>query len=694
MRRLLRRQVARAGLLAFLFTCGASAQTSAGDALGAGDQGMTLIVSPSAVPPNVAASLTARVLDSRGMPVSGVMLGVDGATTTGSIPVTSTGPTQITIQAVPAGSIRVTASKDGFQSVTANVTIAAPKSPATVTTISPEMGIVAQGVTLTRPAHVNDPLFFQWRATTDATQRGSLTFADGSVLNLDRNTSVLIKSPSRTFIQTGQVFLQITQGGSAHDLETGNAVAASLGTRYAVRVHNGAATFSVLNGRLSVRNAGKAVSLGPGQETSFSGGAQPSAPGASSSSGPASWARTLPALASANTAAIAYLLRNKGHRLDFFSIESQTVTQSIALPNAALGDSLSRDGSTLLLATTAGVLALPAAGGVPRSAGPTMKTAALSPMPGTLVAVADVSAAAIDVIDTSTGGVTHRIALGYPPTGIAASPDGSTGVVTGKGRVSLVNLQLGAVLVARHVAGLPGRPSYAADSTLAYVPIPAEGTLLEMSAAANGLVGRIRLGPAKSVFPSSVAGTDGRVYVADSSGRSIDVVDPAHLRVLTRFHVAAHPLGVALAPDGKLAVVTSAPSVFLEIDPTDGFILGRVPFANLYTPLTVAAGQVLNRPGAQPAGSRTYSVTLGSSVVLPTPATPVPAATPVYGQTTSTATSQATPPEVQSTATPAQTATRQPTPKYSPPLSATPTGNPNAPPSATATPTPTATYVS
>jgi YVTN family beta-propeller protein len=695
-----RRRVTRAVLLFMLIACGVQAPSANNLVFGASNQGMTLIVSPSAVPPNAVSSLTIRVLDGRGAQITGVTLQLAGATSSSVIPVTASGPSQISIRALAAGAIQITASKSGFQSTTADVSIAAPRSPATVTSLAPEMGIVAQGVTVTRDAHLNDPLFFQWRATTNASQRGTLTFADGSVLSLDHNTSVLIKSPARTFVQTGQVFLQITQGGSAHDLETGTAIAASLGTRYAVRVRNRVATFSVLNGRLNVRDAGKAVSLGPGQETRFTLGAQPGAPGTPSSAGPASWASTLPALATANASAIAYLLRDKGHSLDFFSIESQTVTRSIALPNAAIGDSLSRDGTTLLLATTAGVLAVPAAGGAVTPVSPPMRTAALSPMPGALVAVANVSASAIDVVDTSTGTITRHIALGYKPTGVSASPDGGTGVVTGNRRVSLVDLLHGIVLGTQTVAGAPGRPSYAADNTLGFVPIPAAGTLLELSATARGPVGRVRLGPKKSVFPSSVAGTDGRVYVADSSGKSIDVVDPAHLRVLARIHVDAHPLGIALAPDGKLAVVTSGPSVFLEIDPTDGFILGRVPFANLYIPLTVIASQVLNRPAAQPAGSRTYSVVLGSSLIAPPIATPAPSATPaestppatpIYGQPTATAASQATPIVASPTITVLPSATPTPRPQgYLATFTATPhpTATNTAIPTSTHTPVP------
>jgi len=58
----------------------------------------------------------------------------------------------------------------------------------------------------------------------------------------------------------------------------GGAVAASLGTRYAVSSQQGKATITVLSGRVTVLNGGKSVSIGANQQSSIQGRTAPSAP--------------------------------------------------------------------------------------------------------------------------------------------------------------------------------------------------------------------------------------------------------------------------------------------------------------------------------------------------------------------------------------------------------------------------------
>ena len=79
------------------------------------------------------------------------------------------------------------------------------------------------------------------------------------MLDLDYNSEVLIKSPTRIYLTSGQVFLQVVAGGQSHDVVAGMAVAASLGTRYMVSLVGGTPSVTVEFGRASLLVNGKIV---------------------------------------------------------------------------------------------------------------------------------------------------------------------------------------------------------------------------------------------------------------------------------------------------------------------------------------------------------------------------------------------------------------------------------------------------
>jgi ferric-dicitrate binding protein FerR (iron transport regulator) len=235
----------------------------------------------------------------------------------------------VTLRISPSGSGPITfqVSKSGYVPVTGRITVAPSPAAASVSALRPSLLLQPAGTTSTHEARVHDSLYFQWVARAGPTDRGSLSFADGSVMDIDHNTQVSIKSPSRTFLQTGQVFLQIVSGGQSHDIETGSAVAASLGTRYLVSVKGKVTVVTVLSGRLIVHNGGKAVSIGANQQSSITGNAPPGAPHTVNAANLVTWASGLPVAPNAATARIAYLLLQHGTQLGTFSLDNHDPEQ-------------------------------------------------------------------------------------------------------------------------------------------------------------------------------------------------------------------------------------------------------------------------------------------------------------------------------------------------------------------------------
>ena len=219
-------------------------------------KGMTLLVSPNVLAASGRTPVVVRLVDANGAPVMGAQFTVAGASAIGgNARIMGRGPLRLSLIPIRT-QITLAASRVGYQPVAVRLGRGSQPSPARVSATQPTFSLVPAASAVALAAHLRDALFFQWRARTNGSQRGALTFADSSVLALDRNTEVLLRSPSRTYLQTGQVLLQVVAGGQAHDVETGNAVAASLGTTYLVRVANGTTTITVISGLVVVHNAG------------------------------------------------------------------------------------------------------------------------------------------------------------------------------------------------------------------------------------------------------------------------------------------------------------------------------------------------------------------------------------------------------------------------------------------------------
>jgi YVTN family beta-propeller protein len=96
-----------------------------------------------------------------------------------------------------------------------------------------------------------------------------------------------------------------------------------------------------------------------------------------------------------------------------------------------------------------------------------------------------------------------------------------------------------------------------------------------------------------------------RIYVANSAGDNITIIDPAVNRVAGEIHVSRNPHGIVPSPDGKRFYVSSETENVLDVvDRASARILRRVPI-----------GQRPNNVAITPDGRRVYVCIRGESWV-------------------------------------------------------------------------------
>jgi hypothetical protein len=673
----------------------ARSTVSAAVSANASRHGITLAVSPASIPPGVTSQITISVKDSFGKPLVGAVISFAGARKVVGNRTMGTRPLVLRIMPNGMQPVTITVRHVGYATIRAQMKVAVPPVPALVSALRPSLRVIARGVMLSRPASLHEALEFQWRAVAGPTDRGSLMFADGSVLDLDHNTSVLIKSASRTFLQTGQVFLQVVSGGQSHDIETGSAIAASLGTRYMVRNVQGKTTVTVLSGRVTLVNGGKSVSIGADQQSSVQGHLAPSAPARINAPALVAWASSLPVVPDAGLAHVAYVLLDQGNTLATFSIDTQQVVRRDQLPVPGVRMVVGQENDTLSIATGQGIVVVPLHGGKIRMLDAGINAADVAALPNHRLAVADAGSNSVVVLDVNTGAPVSSITLGYTPSDIAASTDGRTAVVVGTGEVSLVDLAHGSLLTTRDVTGQVGQPAIGRDGSLAYALLSQTGQLIVLSLAARGIIGTVSLkaGSTSASVPvanaaasgSSVVGLDGRIYVLDPFTSAVDVLDPTTNTIVARYMLPAQPLSMALTQDGKLMLVTANPSGVLIVDPTGGNVLTQASIAGVSGPQALPPPMSVNPAGGPGAGTPAPSVN-----------------TIVVSSVPTVETVQTQPQQFQATSTPAATAAITSTATITPTVTVTPTATitstvtvtPTATITSTVTVTPTATITS
>ncbi len=198
------------------------------------------------------------------------------------------------VRAAALGTATLVASHAGYTSATLKLPVV-PGPPATIVTFK-------RGITVLAPkakpvaGKVGDGLLAQYQAITKANQYASLGLRDGTVVDLNASTDVVVHDPLHTTLTKGEVFLEVVHGAGSHQVQVGSAVAATKGTRLDVRYNakTKAAVVIVVEGKVQVSNHGKSVLVGAGAQTTIPNNRPPGPPMPADLSVQLGWLKSVP----------------------------------------------------------------------------------------------------------------------------------------------------------------------------------------------------------------------------------------------------------------------------------------------------------------------------------------------------------------------------------------------------------------
>ncbi len=237
---------------------------------------LRLVVTPGQIAQGRDVLLRVAVRDQRGRPVRALV------TVTGAArPLVATavhGLATLTVRALALGRVVVRASRAGYALARLNVPVV-PGAPASVVAIKRGLTVLAPRAK-PRPGQVGAELFAAYHALTAARQYASLTLRDGTLVDLNSNTDVLITDPLRQRLNAGELFMEVVHGTASHQVQIGGAVAATRGTRLDVAVNpiTKVARVTVIEGLVQVTNGARSVLVGAGQQTTVAAARPPSPP--------------------------------------------------------------------------------------------------------------------------------------------------------------------------------------------------------------------------------------------------------------------------------------------------------------------------------------------------------------------------------------------------------------------------------
>lgn len=135
----------------------------------------------------------------------------------------------------------------------------------------------------------------QYAVRTLHGQLTSLAFNDGTILQVDELTSLVLRSSSTTALKQGEVD-QVVQPGSDHAIATPFATASAIGTEWDTLCRKAACFFTAVEGvvRVTAQN-GQGVLVKAGQQTIVRKGQSPTQPSEIDAGAVTAWVRALPA---------------------------------------------------------------------------------------------------------------------------------------------------------------------------------------------------------------------------------------------------------------------------------------------------------------------------------------------------------------------------------------------------------------
>jgi len=237
--------------------------------------------------------LMIRVTDAKGKPIGRAAVSITGV----SQPVASTaahGVVTLTVRATSTGTALVQAAARGYTAVSRAVPIV-PGSPATVVAIKRGMSVLAPRAH-PRPGAVGTDLLERYHAMTGKAQYASLGLRDGTLVDLNADTDVLIKDALHTTLAKGELFLEVVHGAASHQVQVGTAVAATKGTRLDVKVdpRTKVSVVTVIEGQVRVSNKGATELVGASQQSTIPLNRPPSPPKLVNLNTTLAWIHNLP----------------------------------------------------------------------------------------------------------------------------------------------------------------------------------------------------------------------------------------------------------------------------------------------------------------------------------------------------------------------------------------------------------------
>jgi phospholipase C len=223
---------------------------------------------------------------------------------------------------------------------------------------------------------------------------------------------------------------------------------------------------------------------------------------------------------------------------------------------------------------------------------------------GTTVYVTNSGTNTVGVIPTATNELAATVTVGLYPHGIAVSPDGTrayvanTGPNTGRtptpgpggsNTVSVIDTTTNTVAATVEVGQAPEVIAVSPDSSTVYVTCQ-DG--LYVIDAASGRVRSVisRLGGAHGV---ALAPDGSLAYVVESPGDALAVLETAGDRLVAEIPVGTLPWNVALTPDGSSAYVTNANADTVSVIATASrTVVATIPVGHIPTGITATADTV------------------------------------------------------------------------------------------------------